>query len=99
MSNVIKIFFWQIFEFIWQRLPMSFRFRFIINLILLQSKERPIKKALCHLYEIDTELQKVIDKVAIDYDEGIHPKHRLTGYHNCFLKRITFQDHVLDIGC
>jgi 2-polyprenyl-3-methyl-5-hydroxy-6-metoxy-1,4-benzoquinol methylase len=40
-----------------------------------------------------------IDRAAIRYEQGIHPKHRLTGYHDFFCDRITQGERVLDIGC
>ena len=44
-------------------------------------------------------LTKKIDRAAIRYDHGIHPKHRLTGYHGFFCDRIRQGERVLDIGC
>ena len=33
------------------------------------------------------------------YESGIHPKHRLTDYHNFFVDNITNGQSVIDIGC
>jgi 2-polyprenyl-3-methyl-5-hydroxy-6-metoxy-1,4-benzoquinol methylase len=44
-------------------------------------------------------LTQKIDRVAIRYDQGIHPKHRLTGYHGFFCDRIRQGERVIDIGC
>lgn len=44
-------------------------------------------------------LYKVISFLAIKSEGGIHPKHRLLGYHDFFLKYISEGDTVLDIGC
>jgi SAM-dependent methyltransferase len=40
-----------------------------------------------------------IDPGAIEYDGGVHAKHRLTRYHDFFVERIEPDDMVLDIGC
>ncbi len=32
-------------------------------------------------------------------ESGLHPKHRLTGYHKFFVDNIRSQDVILDIGC
>ena len=40
-----------------------------------------------------------IDPGAIEYDGGIHAKHRLTRYHDFFVERIRPSERVLDIGC
>lgn len=42
---------------------------------------------------------KLISYLAIKYEGGLHPKHRLIGYHNFFMKNVTKNDTVLDIGC
>lgn len=60
------------------------------------------KKADSVLRELLTQqdiLTQRIDRAAIRYDHGIHPKHRLTGYHGFFCDRIRQGEHVLDIGC
>jgi SAM-dependent methyltransferase len=48
---------------------------------------------------LSTFLYKVISVLAIKSEGGIHPKHRLLGYHDFFLKNISENDTVLDIGC
>lgn len=32
-------------------------------------------------------------------ERGLHPKHRLTGYHDFFIENISENDSVLDVGC
>jgi SAM-dependent methyltransferase len=40
-----------------------------------------------------------VDFGAIDYDGGVHAKHRLTSYHDFFVERIHEGERVLDVGC
>ena len=40
-----------------------------------------------------------VDLGAIDYDGGVHAKHRLTRYHDFFVDRIRQGERVLDVGC
>ncbi len=40
-----------------------------------------------------------VDLGAIDYDQGVHAKHRLTRYHDFFVERIHEGERVLDVGC
>jgi SAM-dependent methyltransferase len=40
-----------------------------------------------------------VDLGAIDYDQGVHAKHRLTGYHDFFVERVHEGERVLDVGC
>lgn len=44
-------------------------------------------------------LYKLISYLAIKYEGGIHPKHRLLGYHDFFTNNIGSNETVLDIGC
>ena len=44
-------------------------------------------------------LYKVISKLAIKENRGIHPKHELMKYADFFLKNIDTGDAILDIGC
>lgn len=44
-------------------------------------------------------LYKVISYLSIKSEGGIHPKHRLLGYHDFFTNNISSTDTVLDIGC
>lgn len=44
-------------------------------------------------------LYKVISYLAIKNEGGLHPKHRLIGYHKFFVDNVSLNDSVLDIGC
>ncbi|HVN59814.1 MAG TPA: methyltransferase domain-containing protein [Gaiellaceae bacterium] len=57
------------------------------------------RAAMRELPEVDTELEYACDAVAIRYDQGVHAKHRLTGYHDFFVERIRPGERVLDLGC
>jgi SAM-dependent methyltransferase len=51
------------------------------------------------LLRIHEHLLDCLNKVAIDSEGGVHPKHRLTQYHRFFLDRIVKGQSVLDVGC
>lgn len=57
------------------------------------------RRALRRLLEVHGDAWFAMDRGAIDYDGGIHPKHRLTGYHDFFVDRIRTGERVLDVGC
>ena len=99
MIYLIKRTFGKFFQLLWMRLPINLRIKYIMRLISLESQGRSSRDILCSLYEIDIWLQKQIDKVAINYEGGIHPKYRLTRYHDFFIEKIKATDRVLDIGC
>ena len=42
---------------------------------------------------------KLISYLAIKNEHGLHPKHRLIGYHEFFTRNVRENDRVLDIGC
>ncbi|MFN0153780.1 MAG: class I SAM-dependent methyltransferase [Gaiella sp.] len=56
-------------------------------------------QALRHLLLAVEDAQAAMDRAAIAYDRGVHPKHRLTGYHDFFVERIRPEEVVLDVGC
>ncbi len=55
--------------------------------------------ALRLLLDLEQDVYGRIDTTAIRYDDGIHAKHRLTGYHDFFVERIRPEERVLDVGC
>ena len=42
---------------------------------------------------------KLVSKLALLSENGVHPKHRLMNYHQFFLDHISPNNNVLDIGC
>jgi SAM-dependent methyltransferase len=56
-------------------------------------------KAMRQLLEVYDDAYRGVDFGAIDYDAGVHAKHRLTRYHDFFVDRIRSGERVLDVGC
>lgn len=63
------------------------------------TKQNFYKKLVKFLLNIHSRTYSYIGRAAIKAEGGIHPKHRITGYHNFFLENIGAKDSVLDIGC
>ena len=61
--------------------------------------QRDHGKAMRQLLEVYGDAYAGVDMGAIDYDGGVHAKHRLTGYHDFFVERIRQGERVLDVGC
>jgi SAM-dependent methyltransferase len=59
----------------------------------------PPKNLLRFLFRIENFLYYLEGQLAIDYGQGVHPKHRLTNYHHFFTSRIQAGESVLDVGC
>lgn len=51
------------------------------------------------LFKLDAVLYYFQQQAAINYGNGVHPKHRLINYHQFFTKRIVKGETVLDVGC
>jgi 2-polyprenyl-3-methyl-5-hydroxy-6-metoxy-1,4-benzoquinol methylase len=51
------------------------------------------------LCRLDNALYRATSLAAIRYDGGLHPKHRLTGYHDFFVAHVRPGERVLDVGC
>ena len=59
----------------------------------------PAREALGDLLALDTALAGLIDETAQRWEGGLHPKHRLTAYHEFFVGRVKQGERVLDVGC
>jgi SAM-dependent methyltransferase len=57
-------------------------------------KRRAVRELLVTYDDVYREL----DQAAIAYEGGVHPKHRLTRYHDFFVERVRKGERVLDIG-
>lgn len=57
------------------------------------------KQSLTFLLTLEKELYALIGSESCRYNNGIHTKHKHTGYHNFFIKNIKSGETVLDIGC
>jgi len=73
------------------------------NLLVAAASTRALKlspaKGLRFLFGLDTALYPLQGRLSVDYDGGIHTKHRHTGYHDFFVRRVRRGERVLDIGC
>lgn len=73
--------------------------RAVLRLWASGTARRPPADALRRLLVVHDELERRIDVLAVDFDGGVHAKHRLTGYHDFFLGRVRPGESVLDVGC
>jgi len=71
----------------------------IVELVENKTKRLPSDKALRFLFELQDAVFFRLEQVAIAHENGIHPKHRLTRYHDFFVARVRPEDRVLDLGC
>ncbi|MBC6440762.1 MAG: class I SAM-dependent methyltransferase [Rhodospirillales bacterium] len=79
--------------------PRGLRSRLVFALLVLESRIGSPADALRQLYRTQDDLELLLAERATAYGKGIHPKHRLTRYHDYFIDRIGDSARVLDIGC
>ena len=80
-------------------LPSRYVRSILLQIISRKAEQLDPKEAASFLLELDTDLYHLESQAAVRYGGGIHPKHRLTGYHDFFVQRIKSVDKVLDVGC
>ncbi|MCC7252922.1 class I SAM-dependent methyltransferase [Hyphomicrobium sp.] len=83
---------------IWQLIPARFRHLYLKGLFVLESRG-DARNGLKNLFAIQDDLEHVVNERALVSGDGVHPKHRLTRYHDFFIERISDKDSVLDVGC
>ena len=60
---------------------------------------RHSKVPLFFLFDLEEKLDGAINRLACETNFGIHPKHRVTRYHEFFLSHVSTAQEVLDLGC
>jgi 2-polyprenyl-3-methyl-5-hydroxy-6-metoxy-1,4-benzoquinol methylase len=73
--------------------------RLIEEAIKRKAGTLPPDEALRFLFRLDEQLYVLEGTKAVEYDGGIHTKHRHTHFHNFFVGRIREGERMLDIGC
>lgn len=85
--------------FAWRLVPSRLRDWFIAGLVVLESRSGQPADGLRRLFRLQDTLDWVTNERAMAYERGVHPKHRLTRYHDFFVNHIPPGSRVLDIGC
>ncbi len=98
MKNIVLVIV-QIIAYMVSIIPFSLRKLLFKSMFIVESRIGSKKNALGHLFLIDDDLDLMINETATRYGEGEHPKHRLTKYHDFFVRNIMPGSKVLDIGC
>jgi len=87
-----------LYGYAWQIVPKRLRALFIKGLMVLETRGDPAE-GLVRAFDLEDGLLRVINERALALGGGVHPKHRLTRYHDFFIDRLKDGDHVLDVGC
>ena len=51
------------------------------------------------LIQLNNKIYALTGKLACEYGDGLHPKHRLMKYHDFFVNQLSPGEKVIDIGC
>ena len=89
----------KILSYPWLLVPHKLRRFVFTSFFILESRENDPSISLKNLFLIKDKLDWIINERALKYGEGIHPKHKLTNYHQFFIDRINDGENVLDVGC
>jgi 2-polyprenyl-3-methyl-5-hydroxy-6-metoxy-1,4-benzoquinol methylase len=81
------------------RLPTSQLESLIYQFVARRVRSLPADEALRFLFRLEAALYPLQVQKAIEYDGGIHTKHRHMRYHDFFVHRVREGERVLDIGC
>lgn len=85
--------------YLFRWLPERFSVSVLSAFAWLLASSRGQKAGLKLLLELNNQIYKLTGKLACDYGQGLHPKHRLMRYHDFFVNRLTPGETVIDIGC
>jgi SAM-dependent methyltransferase len=98
-TRQVKGIIWNILITVMAFLPPSLRKLHCRLSFAAAAKCSDASAALREFFSMQDDLMRELEQTAIRYEGGIHPKHRVMGYHKFFVERIRAGEKVLDIGC
>ena len=99
MKKKIILKFASLIALIWFCIPFKIRKFLFTSFFIIESRGHSAKNGLKRVFKIKDKLEWIINERAVQYGNGVHPKHSLIGYHNFFIDRIINGEVVLDVGC
>jgi len=89
---------WKVLVSIVRIIPRRLRTQ-LCRLLFAAGEKGEVIQASVDLLKISEDLRWYVNKAAIRYGGGVHPKHRLTRYHEYFTLQLIEGERVLDVGC
>jgi SAM-dependent methyltransferase len=80
-------------------MPRRWRRRLFQLFVEAEERRGRPEEALRWLLRAEDDLARAVDRASVAYGGGVHPKHRLIGYHEFFVRNIRAGERVLDVGC
>jgi len=90
---------WELIARILILVPWKIRHHFAYLLFTSSKIKKDGQQGVKELFGYEDLLKSALDECAVGLENGIHPKHRLTEYHQFFIQRIQTGERILDIGC
>jgi SAM-dependent methyltransferase len=81
-----------------RRMSPKDRAKFMSGVLERLTQNESPEESLRFLFALENRLYKLQGKTSSDYEKGVHPKHRLTGFHDFFVKHVRPGERVVDIG-
>jgi SAM-dependent methyltransferase len=81
------------------RLPNEQLHDLLVDAASTRARALSPAEGLKFLFGLDTALYPLQGWLAVDYDGGVHTKHRHTRYHDFFIQRVQKGERILDVGC
>lgn len=89
----------RLIRYLARRLPIGWLESAALTAINAKADSVAAAEGLRLLFRIDNRLYESQSRLALRYEGGVHPKHRLTRYHEFFVDRVAAGERVLDVGC
>lgn len=88
-----------VIRFWMRRMAPHDKARFVMRIVRKLRGGDSSDNFLRFLLTLEQELYNLTGKVAIEYGNGLHTKHRHINYAQFFIEHISERDRVLDVGC
>ena len=89
----------RLLELVLRAVPADFLARLLGLATAARARGLPGDAGLRFLFAVQARLDNALAETAVRYGQGVHPKHRLTRYHDFFVARVKPGQRVLDVGC
>ena len=74
------------------------RAHFLSRFLKRLARQGSTEEALKFFFMLDNRLYRLESEISTSHEKGIHPKHRITRYHEFFVSNLEPGDSVLDVG-
>lgn len=99
MKNILSHFVVGFCRNMFLRMPRPQAVSFLMTFVRVYVGKLSPDEALRFLFDLDARLYSLQGQMSVQYDHGVHTKHRHMRYHDFFVNRVARGESVLDLGC